>query len=402
MRIEYFLSALNGWLCLNKKDIVDLFFRQQEGKIQKIKSINVPIKIILEDEFSNPEKLLPGYYVEVLIQKKLSLIVNITNKLNISITNNEDNQKPYKIWVIAKIISYDFHKNILILDYDENLITIDDMNKIRPLSEIKKLEEDISIYYIKKISNSEYEKIRAEFEKFQNEIEEERKYLLYQEYDSISVFFFGPKKIINNLPSIKELEEKYNEDTNTNTNSVITSRSEDSEKNEIKSLKSKNSNILVDEEDILNEINECEYKQSYEYKILFKTDAEDVLKKLIIKNKYYLTCFDSEDFKIIIYGKNKTEFEKEKKTFESGYKAVELKNDNDNINEIKEIATKANVLLYFGKNYIYLIGEEKNISNFKDALNLNAMYSKEIQLKNAEKDIIHKQLINMKNEYKIK
>ena len=405
MRIEYFLRELNGWLCLNIEDVVNLFFRQEEGKIQKIKSINVPIKIIFEDEFSNPEKLISGNYVEVVIEKKLSLTANIPNKLNISIENNEDNEKIYKIWVIAKIISYDFHQNILLLDYEEELIAIDDMNKIRPLSEIKKLEEEISIYYIRKITNSEYSKFESEFEKFKKEMEEERQYLLYHYYDNIksSVFFFGPKKDIKNFLSLMELENKYkminNEDTNAN--SAITSRSEESEKNEIRSLKSKNSNILIDEEEILNEINECEFKQTYTYKTLFKKDVEEILEKLIKKNKYFLSCLNSEEFKIIIYGKSETEFENEKKKFEHGYKAVELKGDYENGNEMKEIATNAKVKLYFGKNYIYLIGEEKNISNFKEVLNLKAMYSDEIQKKFEEKESIQKQLINIKNEYKI-
>ncbi len=406
MRIEYFLPELNGWICLNIEDVVNLFFRQEEGKIQKIKSINAPIKIIFEDEFSNPEKLISGNYVEVDLKKKLSLTANIPNKLNISITNNEDNEKLYKVWVIAKIISYDFHKNILLLDYEEEIIAIDDMNKIRPLSEIKKLEEEIFIYYIKKITNSEYTKFKSEFEKLENEIEEERHYLLYHYYNYIksSVFFFVPKKNINKFSSLKELEEKHktinNEDTNAN--SVITSRSEESERNEIKSLKSKNSNILIDEEEILNEINECEFKEIYIYKTLFKADAEDILKKLIKNNKYFLTCMDSEEFKIIIYGKNQSEFENEKKQFENENKAVELKSDYENRNEMKTIAKKTNVKLYFGNNYIYLIGEEQNISNFKEVLNLNTMYSDEIQKKYEENENIQKKLLNIKNEYKIK
>ena len=198
MRIEYFLKELNGWLCLNIEDIINLYFKKEDLKIKKIKALYSPINIILKDEFSNPENIISGNYVEVLIKKELSLIINNRKKLNISLSNNKNNKNIYKIWAIAKVISYDYINNILLLEYDDELIAIDDMNYIRPLSEIKRFEEDILIYYIKKISNYEYEKLKEEFETLKKEIGEEKNYLLCQNYDNIksSLFCFFPKNNI--------------------------------------------------------------------------------------------------------------------------------------------------------------------------------------------------------------
>lgn len=409
MRIEYFLKELNGWLCLNIEDIINLYFKKEDLKIKKIKTLYSPINIILKDEFSNPENIISGNYVEVLIKKELSLIINNRKKLNISLSNNKNNKNIYNIWAIAKVISYDYINNILLLEYDDELIAIDDMNYIRPLSEIKRFEEDILIYYIKKISNYEYEKLKAEFETLKKEIGEEKNYLLCQNYDNIksSLFCFFPKNNINNLNLLKEIVNKYklinNDDafTNANTNSEITSRSEESES---KSRTSKNSNILMDEEDILNEIHKYEYKEIFLYKILFKKDAEKVLKDIIKKNKYYLNRINKEEFKIIIYGKNKKEFKEEKNNFEKRFVAKELNFYSIiNKNEITELAHSSNIkYIYFGKNNIYLIGEEKNISNFEALFNMNVMYNKEIQKNYIEKEKIQIQINNIKKEYKIK
>ena len=410
MRIEYFLHQVNGWVILDIEDIINLCLRQEDLKFNKIKSLlNVPIKIILHDEKSNSENLISGNYVEVQIQKELRLSAKNPKKFNITISNSENRKKKYDIWVQAKIISYDKDNNFLLLEYNEELIAIDDMCKVRPLSLPKRLEEDISIYYIKKISNSEYEKFKKEFENCINEIEEEKRYLLYQNYDSIksSLFCFLPKN--NKLPSLIKFEEQYkflnNEDSNTITTSAITSRSGRSEELDNKKRKSKNTNnILLDEEEILNDINKYNYKQIYVYKSLFKKDADKIIKDIIIKNKYYLTSIDAEEFKIIIYGNNEAEFNKEKTIFENGYKAAEIKNDsNVNKTDMIELANSTNVkYIYFEKKYMYLIGEEESISNFEVLLNMNEMYSKEIEKSYIEKEKNQKKLTDIKKEYKIK
>ena len=408
MRIEYFLPQFNGWLCLNIDDIINLFFKQDDLKIKKI-ALNSQINIILKDEFSNPENIISGNYVEVVLQKELNLKAHNLKEMNISISNDNNNKNNYNIWVVAKIISYDFKNNILLLEYDDELIPIDDMNKIRPLSEVKCLEEEILIYYIKRVSNKEYEKLREEFEILIKEVVEEKKYLYYQNLDFIksSLFCFFPKNNINNFNAIKEIENKYellnfdDEITNGNTNSIITSRSEESEN---KSRKSKISNFLVDDEEILNEISKYEFKQIFLYKSLFKKDAEIILKDIIKKNKFHINTIDTDEFKIIIYGKNDKEFKEEKSMLEKGYVAKELNIDSSmNKNEMNELALSSNVkYIYFEKNYIYLIGEEKNISNFEAVYNMNAMYYKEIQKNNKEKKKIQRQITDIKKEYKIK
>ena len=58
--------------------------------------------------------------------------------------------------------------------------------------------------------------------------------------------------------------------------------------------------------------------------------------------------------------------------------------------------------IYFGKQFIYLIGEEKSIFNFQAIINMNEMYSKELLKSYKEKDNIQKQLSHFKKQYKIK
>ena len=54
------------------------------------------------------------------------------------------------------------------------------------------------------------------------------------------------------------------------------------------------------------------------------------------------------------------------------------------------------------KKYIYLVGEEKNIKNFKAVLKISKQYSKEIQKESKEKDDIQKELESLKKKHKTK
>ena len=409
MKIEYYLSEIYAWLLFDIEDYINLIFKQEDQKIKKIKSLNhLPIKIILDNEEITKEKLLPenlisGNYVEVFLQQELSLIGNTQKKGKISLISNENNRRPYDIWARAKIVSYDSINNILFLEYNEQLILIEDMNKIRPLSEQKKLKEDIGIFHIKKISNSEYEKFKSEYEKFKSEIEEEKQCFLYHNFNSIksSLLFILPKRNFKNLLSIKELEEKYSNNEETNTNSGFSSRSGKSEESD----KIKNFGKIYDEEDdILNQINKYKYTRTFVYKSYFKKNEEKILKNLIIKNKYYISLIDSEEFKIIIYGNDENDFNEEKNILEKEYKAYELKVDiNINKTELTDFAGKTKIkYIYFGKKIVYLIGEEKYISSFKAFISMKMMYSKEIQKSCKEKENIEKKLNNIKKEYKIK
>lgn len=417
MRIEYFLREINGWICLDIEEYINLGLRLDDSKIKKINSLNnVPIRIIYNQD-ENDENLektkienyyISGNYVEVLIKKELNLTVKNRKKIIITTSTKENNKKIYEIWAQAKIISYDYINNILFLEYNEELILIDDdiINKIRPLSKPKILENDISIYYIKKITNTEYDKFKLEYENIESKIEEEKKNLLYLNFDSIksSLIFVCPKSDISNCVFLKEFEDKYkykyynNDDTNAN--SCITSRSGRSEESKM----SKNSNIIVDEDYMLNEINKYEYKKSFVYNSFFQKDAEKDLKKIIKKNKFYIISLDSDEFKIIIYGNNENEFNEEINFFDKEYKSQEIKmNSSINIKEMTDSAKATNIkYIYFGKQTIYLIGEEKSIYNFKVFINMNEMYSKELVKSYREKDNIQKQLSNFKKQYKIK
>ena len=420
MRIEYFLREINGWICLDIEEYINLSLKIDDSKIKKIESLNdIPIKLILDNDESfektNLENdYISGNYVEVLIKKELNLTLKNKKKIIITTSNKENNKKIYEVWARAKII--DYTNNILFLQYDdEELELIDDDNThtIRPLSKPKILENDISITYIKKITNTEYDKFKLEYEILESKIEEEKKCLLYQHFDPIksSLLFVCPKSEINNFIFLKEIEDKYkykyynNDDTNTN--SCITSRSgrsEESDKYENKSRLFKNSNIIFDEDYILNEINKYENKKSFVYNSVFQKDAEKDLKNIIKKNKYYIVNLDSDEFKIIIYGNNKNDFNEEINYFDKEYKSQEIKIDSSiDIKEMNDSAKATNIkYIYFGKQFIYLIGEEKSIFNFQAVINMNEMYSKEIQKSCRQKYNIQKQLNDFKKQYKIK
>lgn len=417
MRLEYFLQEINGWVCLDMEEYINLNFSLDDSRIRKINSINnVPIKIIHDNNqnWQNIE-IISGNYVEVLIKKEINLTVKSPKKISITMPNKNNNQKIYDIWVVAKIIYYEYNTDVLSLfwEYNEEIIIINGniLNKIRPLSQPKILQDDISIFYIKKLSNNEYVKFKSEYEMFENQIEEEKEYLLYQNFDLIksSLLFVCPKSEINSFTFLKEYEDKYKNINNDDfyPNSGITSRSgitEESEKKENKH-KSENSKILIieDEDFKLNEINKYEFKKSFLYNSLFYDDAKREVENNIKKNKYYITSIDHEEFKIIIYGNNEKDFKEEISYFGKEYKSQEIKTDsNINKNEMIDTAKAANLKIYFGNQFIYLIGEEKSFLNFEALINMNEMYSKEFQKSYREKDNIQKQLTNFKKEHKIK
>ena len=411
MKIEYFLKELNGWLCITIEEYIDIIFRHDDARIKTIKSLkNIPIKILPDNDDSseivNQENFISGNYVEVLMKKELSLISYNSKHLNITIQNNEIKKRQYDIWVRAKIISYDDENKILFLEYNEELFLIEDMNNIRQLSQQTKLEEDIYIYYIKKLSNVEYEQFKFEYDDVEYQTEDEKEYLVYQNFNKIksSLLCVFPKKEMTNFPSLIELENKYRFQNieESITNSGITSRSGRSEESD-KNI-SRKSNIFVDEEYILNDINNYEFKESFTFKTFFKKDAQKIMKNIIKKAKYYITGLDGEEFKIIIYGNNENDFNEEKNYFEKEFKSMELLFEgNINKNEIIDIANSAKIkYIYFGKKILYLIGEEKPLSNFETIFNMNIMYSKESQKSHKQNEIFQKQLINFKKEYNIK
>lgn len=415
MKIEYFLQELNGWLSLDIEEYINIIFKQEDLKINQIKSlVHFPIKIISDNNKitndSKPECLTSGNYVEVLLQKELNLICNNKKQIKLSL-KDENIKKIYNLWARAKIVSYESSSNILLLEYDDELLLIDDMNAIRSLSKVTTIEEDISIYYLKKITNSEYEKFKIEYENAKNDIDEEIKHLLYHTFNNIksSLIFICPKTYISNVSYLKEFANKYESSNYEESNTGITSRSgrsEESDKIEINSRKSKNSKIsdnIINEEEMLNQISKYEFKQIFIYKSIFKKDAEKIMKSIIKKNKYLIINIDSEEFKIIIYGNNESDFNEEKKILEKQYKP-ELLDIEQTINksEIIELTNRIKVkFIYFGKKTLYLVGDEKSINSIRTMLKVKSMYSKEIQKSNREVQKIQKKLTDIKKEYKI-
>lgn len=415
MKIEYFLQELNGWLSLNIEEYINLIFKREDLKINQIKSlVHFPIKIISDNNRlindSKPECLVSGNYVEVLLQRELNLICNNKKQIKLSL-KDESIKKKYNLWARAKIVSYESSSNILLLEYDDELLLIDDMNTIRSLSKVTTIEDDISIYYLKKITNSEYEKFKIEYENAKNDIDEEIKHLLYHTFNNIksSLIFICPKAYINNVSYLKEFANKYESSNYEESNTGITSRSgrsEESDKIEINSRKSKNSKVsdnIINEEEMLNQISKYDFKQIFIYKSIFKKDAEKIMKIIIKKNKYLIINIDSEEFKIIIYGNNEADFNEEKKILEKQYKP-ELLDIEQTINksEIIELINRMKVkYIYFGKKTLYLVGDEKSINNIRTMLKVKSMYSKEIQKSNREVQNIQKKLTDIKKEYKI-
>ena len=88
MRIEYFLREINGWICLDIEEYINLSLKIDDSKIKKIESLNdIPIKLILDNDESfektNLENdYISGNYVEILIKKELNLTLKNKKKNN--------------------------------------------------------------------------------------------------------------------------------------------------------------------------------------------------------------------------------------------------------------------------------------------------------------------------------
>ena len=353
MKIEYYLSEINAWILLDVEDYMNIIFSQEDQRIKVIKSlVNTPIKLVSENEsmlvISNPENLIYGNYIEVFMQQDFSLTINNKKKTHLSLSLNPNYKRKYDIWALARIVSYDLKNKFLFLEYNEKLILIEDLTKIRPLSKIKKLDNDISIYYIKKISNPEYKKFKTEYEVLCSKLGEEQQKLLFHNFNNIksSLLVVLPKNNINDLPSLKEFEKNYG-----NTDEQNNSRSGNIENID----KNKKSKCLNGEEDILNKINKLQYKKTFTYKSFFKKDCESLFKSIIKKNQYFISAIDSEEFKAIIYGNEEKDFSEEKGVLEKEYNPFEKKIEQKyNKSDLSKIANQTHIkFIYFGKKMIY-------------------------------------------------
>ena len=413
--IEYFITRLNGWLSISLETYLSLLFSQEENKFSKIKiPKGMPIKAIEPDSSNKDEpSLSPGNFVEVLVKQNLILETNNKNgQIQISnLSNGQKKLKEYDVWTRGKIISNDTDSKILFIEINDKIEIIDDMNLVRPLKEIRTTNNDFSAYYIKQISNSEYNSIKEEFDKLMAANSNNNK-LFYIKYDIIksSLLCFGNKNDLNNLLLLNRQEEKYkknnnneeqnnNSDSNPNSNNNLlgikgpSKESEDSDKK-----------IIIVDGEKQNEINECKYKTSFTYREKFRKDLEKDFAEILQNCRYYIGKNIDNNFDVVIYGNNEDEYLKEKNTCEKKYKQVKLDSDTPlNKNELSDLAMKSKVkYINIEKKSIYLVGEEKCINNFKTVWEMTKKYSKEIQRTSKENESIQKELQTFKKKHNLK
>ena len=419
---EYFLPQLNGWLPLSLEAYLALLFPREEPKFSKIK---IPKGLTLSPKVSQSQNiaesmLLAGNFIEVKINQNLFLETNQRNGRIEFIQNSEKNSYsiPYDIWYKAKIISYDNNSKLLFVEINDNIEIIDNLDLIRPLKEIKYIKNDLLAFNIKQIQKNEFDLIKNELDKiFNNNNEDKEKEELYEiTYDikNLSLSLIGNKDILKNISLLKQYEQRYKkniyDEPNTNSdfsnpnsnNNLIgikspSGRSETSEKN------NSNKNIIL-EKDLKEEINNYKYKQSFTYRAKFKKDIEKEAEKLFQNCRYSIGKNYDNNFDITIYGNDEDEFNEEKNTFEKQYKQETIDCDTTiDMNEIKDLADKSKVkFINLEKRCLYLVGEEKNINNFKMVWNIKKEYSKEIQKESKEKDEIIKEIQSVKKKHKIK
>ena len=413
--IEYFITRLNGWLSISLETYLSLLFSQEENKFSKIKiSKGMPIKAIDPDSSNKGEPLLsPGNFVEVLIKQNLSLETNNKNgQIQISnICNDKKSLKEYDVWTRGKVISNDTDSKILFIEINDKIEIIDDMSLVRPLKEIRTTNNDFFAYYIKQISNSEYNSIKEEFDKLMAANSNNNK-LFYIKYDIIksSLLCFGNKNDLNNLLLLNRQEEKYkknnnneeqnnNSDSNPNSNNNllgIKGPSKDSEDSDKK--------IIILDGEKQNEVNECKYKTSFSFRGGFRKDLEKDFAELFQNCGYYIGKNIDNNFDVVIYSNNEDEYLKEKNICEKKYKQVKLDSDIPlNKNELSDLAMKSKVkYINIEKKSIYLVGEEKCINNFKTVWEMTKKYSKEIQKTSKENESIQKELQTFKKKHNLK
>lgn len=420
---EYFLPQLNGWLPLSLEAYLALLFPREEPKFSKIK---IPKGLTLSPKVSQSQNiaesmLLAGNFIEVKINQNLFLETNQRNGRIEFIQNSEKNSYsiPYDIWYKAKIISYDNNSKLLFVEINDNIEIIDNLDLIRPLKEIKYIKNDLLTFNIKQVQKNEFDLLKNELDKIfnNNNKEDKEKEELYEiTYDikNLSLSLIGNKDILKNISLLKQYEQRYKkniyDEPNTNSdfsnpnsnNNLIgikspSGRSETSEKN------NSNKNIIL-EKDLKEEINNYKYKQSFTYRAKFKKDIEKEAEKLFQNCRYSIGKNYDNNFDITIYGNDEDEFNEEKNTFEKQYKQEMIDCDTTiDMNEIKDLADKSKVkFINLEKRCLYLVGEEKNINNFKMVWNIKKEYSKEIQKESKEKDEIIKEIQSVKKKHKIK
>ena len=418
--LEYFIPQLNGWIPLSLEDYLSLLFPQEDLKFSKIKiPKGLPLCPKDPSNLQIPSNLLlPGNFLEIKISQNIFLETNKKNgRIQLQLDyKNKGNSTNYDTWVRAKIISYDSNSRLLFVGINDNIEIIDNFELLRPLKEIKPIKNDLIAYNIKQISNSEYEKIKSEFDKIYNTNPEEDDsninniHELIYDNKNTCISLIGSKESLRKLSILKQYEERYkkniSEEPNTNSDFSYTNsnnnligiksssgRSFNSENN------SSNKNIIIKDD-----INNYKFKETFTYKDMFKKDIQKEAEELIQNCRYFIAKKNDNNFDLIIYGNDEKDFNEEKNIFEKEYKQVVIESDVIiDKKTIDELALKTKIKFYhIERKNLYLIGEEKNINDFKIVWDLKKNYTKQIQKESKERDNIEKELNSLKKKHKIK
>ena len=422
---EYFIPQLNGWIPLSLEAYLSLLFSKEDTSFSKIK---IPKGLPLCPKDPSPQKipenmLLPGNFIEAKLNQNLFLETNPKNGRIQLITNSvkSESASNYEAWYRAKIISYDDNSKLLFVEINENIEIIDNLDLIRPLKEVKYTKNELLAYNIKSIQKSDYEKIKGEIDKINNdtEIEESNSTMNkifeinYNQKDS-SLSCIGSKDLFRKISILKQYEQRnkknISEEPNTNSdfsnpnsNKNLVGIKSPSGRSETSDYNNSNKNIILEKE-LKEEINNYKFKETFTYRDKFKKDIEKEAEELIQNCKYYIGKKYENNFDITIYGNDEQDFNEEKNIFEKQYKQVMLDLDDAvDKKEIEDLATKSKIKFFFiEKKCLYLVGEEKNINSFKAVWNLTNQYSKEIQKNFKENEELKKEIKSIKNKHKLK
>ena len=422
---EYFIPQLNGWIPLSLEAYLSLLFSKEDTSFSKIK---IPKGLPLCPKDPSPQKipenmLLPGNFIEAKLNQNLFLETNPKNGRIQLITNSlkSESASNYEAWYRAKIISYDDNSKLLFVEINENIEIIDNLDLIRPLKEVKYTKNELLAYNIKSIQKSDYEKIKGEIYKINNdtEIEESNSTLnkiseIQYNAKDLSLAFIGSKDLFRKISILKQYEQRnkknISEEPNTNSdfsnpnsNKNLVGIKSPSGRSETSDYNNSNKNIILEKE-LKEEINNYKFKETFTYRDKFKKDIEKEAEELIQNCKYYIGKKYENNFDITIYGNDEQDFNEEKNIFEKQYKQVMLDLDDAvDKKEIEDLATKSKIKFFFiEKKCLYLVGEEKNINSFKAVWNLTNQYSKEIQKNFKENEELKKEIKSIKNKHKLK
>ena len=422
---EYFIPQLNYWIPLSLEAYLSLLFSKEDLSFSKIK---IPKGLPLCPKDPSPQKipenmLLPGNFIEAKLNQNFFLETNPKNGRIQLITNSvkSESASNYEAWYRAKIISYDDNSKLLFVEINENIEIIDNLDLIRPLKEVKYTKNELLAYNIKSIQKSDYEKIKGEIDKINNntEIEESNSTLnkiseIQYNAKDLSLAFIGSKDLFRKISILKQYEQRnkknISEEPNTNSdfsnpnsNKNLIGIKSPSGRSETSDYNNSNKNIILEKE-LKEEINNYKFKETFTYRDKFKKDIEKEAEELIQNCKYYIGKKYENNFDITIYGNDEQDFNEEKNIFEKQYKQVMLDLDDAvDKKEIEDLATKSKIKFFFiEKKCLYLVGEEKNINSFKAVWNLTNQYSKEIQKNFKENEELKKEIKSIKNKHKLK